>query len=214
MEAIQRSGGITMVQDPEDAEFEEMPRNVVQHVAVDYSLPVTEIAILLNELASRHANTSQAVPEDIRLEASIAERIIQSSEVVDSLGDRSPFSCPDCGGSLWQLHHGHTLRYRCHSGHAHSGESLLNAKDKELEETLWIAMRVLEERKNMLSTLASQHETGGKSRVASTYQDKIDEAKMHIERIKAILINDVSSSPVFQQQRQESAAQARSSNGE
>ncbi len=54
----------------------------------------------------------------------------------------------------------------------------------------------------MLSTLASQQERDGKSRVSDTYQDKIEEAKMHIDRIKSILLTDESSKPVYEQARE------------
>jgi two-component system, chemotaxis family, protein-glutamate methylesterase/glutaminase len=204
MEAIKRSGGFTIVQDPQDAEFNELPQNVLQHIEVDYCLPLHEIAVLLSELARRPSDTSISVPEDIRIEAEIAERMLQSTEVVETLGDRSHFTCPDCGGSLWQLNHGDTIRFRCHTGHAHVAQSLLSEKDKQLEETLWIAMRVLEERKNMLTALAAQNRNDSKNRVADSYQDKIEEAKMHIDRIKAILTTDVSSAPVLQQEREDS----------
>jgi two-component system chemotaxis response regulator CheB len=204
MDIIKRCGGITIVQDPEDAEYNELPKNVLQHLETDYCLPLHEISILLADLARRPADTTFPVPEDIRIEADIAERLVQSSEAVETLGERSPFTCPDCGGSLWQLNHGNTMRYRCHTGHAHIAESLLTEKDKQLEETLWVAMRVLEERKNMLISLAAQHRNDGKSRAAGTYDDKIAEAKTHIERIKAILVTDVSSNPVLQQERENS----------
>jgi two-component system chemotaxis response regulator CheB len=204
MEIIKRSGGITIVQDPEDAEYNEMPKNVLQHLETDYCLPLHEISVLLGDLARRPADTSFPIPEDICIEADIAERMLQSSEAVESLGERSNFTCPDCGGSLWQLKHGTTHRYRCHTGHAHIAESLLTEKDRQLEETLWVAMRVLEERKNMLVSLASQHRNDGKNRAAHTYEDKIAEAKIHIDRIKAILVTDVSSNPVLQQERESS----------
>jgi two-component system chemotaxis response regulator CheB len=30
----------------------------------------------------------------------------------------SPFTCPDCGGTLWELNEGSLVRYRCHVGHS------------------------------------------------------------------------------------------------
>jgi two-component system chemotaxis response regulator CheB len=187
MEAIKRSGGLTLVQDPQEAAFPTMPRTVLQHIEVNYVLPVAEIGIMLEELVHRQPSL-QSAPEDIKAEAQIAERVMTETANVEKLGERSVFICPDCGGPLWEMNHGDVPRYRCHTGHAHLAETLLYEKDKQLEETLWIAMRILEERKNMLVTLTGQ--PGVSERIKSIYEDKIEEARSHIERIKKILLTD------------------------
>ena len=86
-------------------------------------------------------------------EAQIVERIMTHSTMSDiktmnELGPRSNYSCPECGGALWELKQGKVTRFRCHSGHAYNEESLLNSMDSTLEETLWVSMRILEERRN------------------------------------------------------------------
>jgi two-component system chemotaxis response regulator CheB len=164
-----------------------MPRTVLQHIEVNYVLPVAEIGIMLEELVHRQPSF-QSAPEDIKAEAQIAERVMTETANVEKLGERSVFICPDCGGPLWEMNHGDVPRYRCHTGHAHLAETLLYEKDKQLEETLWIAMRILEERKNMLVTLTGQ--PGVSERIKSIYEDKIEEARSHIERIKKILLTD------------------------
>ncbi len=42
--AIQRCGGITMVQDPSEALYPDLPNNVLAHMHVDYCLPVEDLA--------------------------------------------------------------------------------------------------------------------------------------------------------------------------
>lgn len=49
---IKQRGGITIVQDPLDAQFGEMPRNAIHSVAIDHVLPLREIAPKLIELTS------------------------------------------------------------------------------------------------------------------------------------------------------------------
>jgi two-component system chemotaxis response regulator CheB len=46
--AIRSSGGVTIVQDPEEAKFSGMPRNAQRHA--DHVLPVRQITPLLEEL--------------------------------------------------------------------------------------------------------------------------------------------------------------------
>jgi two-component system chemotaxis response regulator CheB len=51
MRAIKQRGGIAIVQDPVEATFPSMPSSVMQKIKVDYSVPLREIAPLLNELS-------------------------------------------------------------------------------------------------------------------------------------------------------------------
>lgn len=48
--AIQRAGGLTVVQDPAEAEMPTMPLAALQRIAPDYILPLRDISRLLREL--------------------------------------------------------------------------------------------------------------------------------------------------------------------
>lgn len=50
LEAIARAGGLTVVQDPDEAEVDVMPRAALQRFTPDYCLPLREIAALLRTL--------------------------------------------------------------------------------------------------------------------------------------------------------------------
>jgi two-component system chemotaxis response regulator CheB len=47
MLAIKKSGGLCIVQDPEEAEYPDMPEDVIEHVEVDYTVSVDEIIYIL-----------------------------------------------------------------------------------------------------------------------------------------------------------------------
>jgi two-component system chemotaxis response regulator CheB len=49
---IKRHGGATVIQDPREARFSDMPQNALKYVEVDYVMPVSGIAGLLVELAN------------------------------------------------------------------------------------------------------------------------------------------------------------------
>jgi two-component system, chemotaxis family, protein-glutamate methylesterase/glutaminase len=48
--AIKRAGGVAVVQDPDDAEFSDMPERALARVSVDYSAPLREIPELLRQI--------------------------------------------------------------------------------------------------------------------------------------------------------------------
>lgn len=54
-------------------------------------------------------------------------------------GNIVPFSCPECGGSVYELRDELLVRYRCRVGHAFSGESMLAGQAVALEDALWSA---------------------------------------------------------------------------
>jgi len=48
--SIKRRGGIAIVQEPNQARFESMPRTALAYVEVDHHLPATEIGALVGRL--------------------------------------------------------------------------------------------------------------------------------------------------------------------
>lgn len=111
MIAIQRCGGVCVVQDPLDAAYPEMPESVLKHVEVDHVVPLAELGALLVKLIARPARKDKPVPEDIAIEARIAERVLSDLPSVEAVGKQVPFNCPGCGGVLWQVAKGGVLRY-------------------------------------------------------------------------------------------------------
>lgn len=65
MLAIKLRRGVTIVQDPDDASYPDMPTSAIQNVGVDHILPAAAIAPLLTELArdSIEAGADDGTPE-------------------------------------------------------------------------------------------------------------------------------------------------------
>jgi two-component system chemotaxis response regulator CheB len=184
--AIQRCGGICMIQDPNDATYPDMPKNALNQIKADYCVRIVEMGSILAQLMTRKLGKAGPVPDDIIREAKIAERVLSDLPSVNSLGNQVPFNCPGCGGVLWKMGEGALLRYRCHTGHAYTAQVLLTEQTKKIEETMWIALRMFEERRNLLVTMAKE-KTGSAARVAA---ERADYSQMHIDRIRSILLSD------------------------
>ena len=50
LQTVKQHGGITIIQDPEEAAFPSMPRSAQAHCTIDYCLPLAHIALLLPRL--------------------------------------------------------------------------------------------------------------------------------------------------------------------
>jgi two-component system, chemotaxis family, protein-glutamate methylesterase/glutaminase len=183
MIAIKRCGGVCVVQDPLDAAYPDMPQNVLKQVKVDHVVPVAEMGSLLVKLLSKSVRAAQTVPEDIAIEARIAERVLSDLQSVEAIGSQVPFNCPGCGGVLWEVAKGGVLRYRCHTGHAYTSAVLMAEQTAKIEETLWIALRMFEERRNLLMTMSDRNGRGFSPSAAA----RAKESEVHIRRIRTML---------------------------
>jgi two-component system chemotaxis response regulator CheB len=63
LRAIRDAGGITIVQDPMEAEHRDMPQNAMEGLGVDYCLKLSEIGPLLDLLVRRAGSSKQGVLE-------------------------------------------------------------------------------------------------------------------------------------------------------
>src|SRR6185295_4958007 len=70
--AIQKCGGVTVVQDPKDAAYPGMPQSALNNLKVDYCVPIAEMGVLLEKLTLKRPGKSKPIPKDVRIEAEIA----------------------------------------------------------------------------------------------------------------------------------------------
>ena len=183
--AVKKCGGVTVVQDPNDAAYPEMPRSALNSLKVDYCLPIAKMGEVLETLTKEAAGKPKAIPPDIQTEAAIAERVLSDVAQVNHIGDQVPYNCPNCGGVLWKMAHADVHRYRCHTGHSFTAAALLTSQTEKIEETLWVSLRMFEERKNLLNNMA-RNEAGAS--VKRSYAEQAQGTQIHIERIRAMLM--------------------------
>jgi two-component system chemotaxis response regulator CheB len=172
--AVRRCGGLTVVQDPDDALTGDMPRNALKYHEPDYVRDAKGIADLINQLAGQPAPEDKEVPEDIILEARMAVGQELTIETEKRLGRRTPYACPDCSGSLWEVDEA-LRRYRCHIGHAYTSSALAEAQSYKLDAALWSALRGLRERARLLRQMAEDARAKARGAGAETYDASAEE---------------------------------------
>ena len=198
MEAVKARGGITVIQDPREAINPAMPQSVLAHVVVDHVVPAAAIGPLLAEIAPRAAVEAGREPmtQNMEIETRIALEENALGAGVMKLGELSPYTCPECHGTLLQLNTGGILRFRCHTGHAYSVDSLLAAVSGSIEETLWSAVRGIEERVLLLRHVAGHIGDNGERAKADQLLAHAREAEQQVELVRlAVLRHEQRSKP-------------------
>lgn len=189
--AIKERGGTAIVQDPQEARAPGMPQSALAHVEVDHCLPVEQIATLLGELANTPTKEKGAKPVSKSMETEV--KIAQEDKALESgvmeLGEPSIYACPECHGVLLQIKEGSVLRFRCHTGHAYSLETLLSEFNERTEEALWSAIRSIEETVLLIRRMAGrlhEHEHRG---AAQTLEKQADDAQARANLVRqAVMI--------------------------
>jgi two-component system, chemotaxis family, protein-glutamate methylesterase/glutaminase len=188
MAAIKKSGGICIVQDPNQAEFPDMPLNVLNSVEVDHSAHLADMGYIIKDVLSKKPLENH-VPSEIKNEAEIIEEMEIGIDKVKKIGGKpTVFACPDCGGMLMEITEGKRRRFRCYTGHAFSEEALIEKQNEALEESLWISVRIMEERKNLLKLFAEAEQGKGLLKSAENNLHNIEEIDVHINRLKEVLL--------------------------
>ncbi|HTE02165.1 MAG TPA: chemotaxis protein CheB [Mucilaginibacter sp.] len=187
MWAIKRSGGHCMVQDPNQAEFPDMPLSVMNHMEVDMVATLSSMGSLIGKIVEDTKGPKKPVPADVIAESEIAEKTAVGIDDVRKIGAQSIFACPDCGGGLWDIQGDVIKRYRCHIGHAYTERDLVLKQAETAGTTLWVALRMMEERKHLLRKMEVDSNEKGYTRWAATHVEKQEELDTHINKLKEIL---------------------------
>ena len=184
MWAIKQLGGVTIAQDPDTALFRSMPENAIQHVRMDYVVPVNEIPAVLVSLASGtrpEPARPAATPGSLDVEVRIAAEANPVDAGLLKVAEPSTFACPECHGVLLQMRESDQIRFRCHTGHAFSPHSLKAEVMDQIDSALWNTVRALQEGALLLRTLGEHlqqhHPAGGGADLAARGAELLRQAE-------------------------------------
>ena len=126
-------------------------------IRVTHVVPLSQMADLLLALAREEpvapADRNLAPSPALRREHALGEGR-HTMEKLKEIATPSTFSCPDCGGVLFELDDKRPVRYRCHTGHAFGLRSLAATQEQVTDAALWTGLRVLQEKEALLRRLA------------------------------------------------------------
>jgi len=183
--ALKRCGGITVVQDPDDATYPEMPIAALSRAKPDHVTPLAAMPTLLTTLVAQPAGPAVPVPDMVQYEVEVARSGRTNMSNMDRMGRRSVLACPDCHGVMWEIDEDELVRYRCHVGHAYTAELMSLALDENLTRALGSALRALDERIALAERMSKQARDSGRGHLAKSWADKIREFEREADTIRS-----------------------------
>lgn len=90
---------------------------------------------------------------------------------------------------LLQLKEGDRLRFRCHTGHAYSFDSLVSGISEGIEEALWNAIRALEEGDMLMRGMSAHMRAHDGDGEAEEMLERAAEAKRQSEMIRQMVMD-------------------------
>jgi two-component system chemotaxis response regulator CheB len=182
---------VGVVQDPADALVAAMPQSATQIAGADHVVAAADMGPLLAELVRGPAASrtgGSPVPDPIDKMPDTVNRDMEQQVRDLRLGEVSTFTCPECGGSLWQVDEKELVRFRCHVGHAYNGDVLLAEQAEALEAALWTAVRVFRERGVLARQLAERERGKGDAGGAARFDEQAEQAERYGALIKRYVL--------------------------
>jgi two-component system chemotaxis response regulator CheB len=182
LRAIKAHGGMTIVQDPESALHPGMPRAAIRVAAPDRVLFPEQIGAALAEFVngSREKGHNGEAMEN----ATEREQVHEQASP-DQPGEETGLTCPECGGAIYELSDRGLVTYRCRVGHQYGSDTFVVEQATTVENSLWAALRLLEERAVLMRRLAERHRSHERS--ARSFSDKAEELEAHGAELTQLL---------------------------
>jgi two-component system chemotaxis response regulator CheB len=191
LHTIKRCGGMAVVQDPLEAIAPEMPQRALEVATTDLCVPAARLGDVLSELVRESPGAAVPVPADIRLEVEIAagERI--GAESLSGIANPSALTCPSCGGVLSEVKEAHPMRFRCQVGHAYTVDALAKQQEGQVDEALRVALRIIEERAELVHRMAREGRRSGRPAVAEIYELRAAEYREYADMIRRVVLQSL-----------------------
>ncbi|MCK1359700.1 chemotaxis protein CheB [Bradyrhizobium sp. 199] len=191
LNAIKRCGGMAVVQDPMDAISDEMPRRAMEETTVDLCVPGASMGDVLSELVREQAGAALPIPPEIRLEVAIAAGDRIGSDKLLTVADPVALTCPSCGGVLSEVKEQRPMRFRCQVGHGFTADTLAKEQEGRVDEALRVALRIIEERAELVHRMAVDGQRSGRPAVAEMYQARAAEYREYADMIRRVVLQSL-----------------------
>ena len=181
--AIHAAGGVGIVQSRDDALVDSMPKNAIELAAPRHVLKAEEIGAAIVEMVGAAAKPERAEHDKGGFE-------MEAVGALDTPGQVTGMTCPDCHGSIWlQRGEGGEVAMTCRVGHSYSPESFFEIQSENVENALWAGLRSLEEQSTLAGVMASRAEKFKDEAMAERYKLRSRVASEHADVLRKLLLD-------------------------
>ena len=167
-----------------------MPKSALEHVAVDYVLRVSQMGAVLRSLTQAPLTAQEGnpvMPDETPPGQETVEETVAAQEQGERDGMLTVYTCPECGGSLWQVNAGSLVRFRCHTGHVLSGATLFTEQAENIDKSLWHAARSLRDKARLARQLAQDARGRGDGATAESFEEKGQTDDLHADMLERMI---------------------------
>jgi two-component system, chemotaxis family, protein-glutamate methylesterase/glutaminase len=130
-------------------------------------------------------------PPEIRLEVAIAAGERTGSDRLAPVARPAALTCPACGGVLSEINAAPPLRFRCQVGHAYTADALAKEQEGNVDEALRVALRIIEERAELVHRMAEDGRQSGRRAVAQMYEARSTEYREYADMIRRVMLQSL-----------------------
>ena len=181
--AIRAAGGMGIVQAPDDAMIDSMPRNAIDVAAPEHVLPAAKIG----SMVARNIHESAGEEHELQTRGGVQ---MEAVGAVDTPGQVTGITCPDCHGSIWlQTGDGGEVALTCRIGHSYSPESFYEIQAGNVENALWAGVRSLEEQASLAGAMASRAARFDEQEVSKRYEGRRRIANENADALRRLILD-------------------------
>jgi two-component system, chemotaxis family, protein-glutamate methylesterase/glutaminase len=190
MLAVKEQGGVTIAQDPEEALYPEMPQTAIDTKMVDHILTIQDIAITLDRLVREPIQTNMKHSEEEGKAIQEVDQTLIEQMSGQRNGKTATYSCPECGGVLWEHDIDDMVHFRCHVGHAYTADTLMAEQTEGVETALWSALRALREKAVLSRQIATNMRSRGSTYSAQRFEEQAVELEQQITVLHRLILGN------------------------
>ncbi len=189
--SIKTHGGMSVVQDPDEAVFDGMPRSAIALTKVDHILKAEEIGPLLGKLiASGIGKEGGAgdMPES-REQRDVGEF---GGPGINNVAPYPPsaLTCPACGGAVWQFQEDSLTLFKCHTGHSYTAELMLEEQSEAVDSAAWSLLRSISENIELRRRLAQWARSTGRIEEADFHELQASDADKQAQAFRSLILSN------------------------
>ncbi|MFA6212078.1 MAG: chemotaxis protein CheB [Candidatus Obscuribacterales bacterium] len=191
MMSIKTHGGTSIVQDPDEAVFDGMPRSAIAFTKVDHILKAAEIGPVLGSLVAQklqEKGETTTMPE-YRDQADVGE---VGGPGIDNVAPYAPSAqtCPSCGGAVWQIQEQSLTLFKCHTGHSYTAELMLEEQSEAVDAAAWKLLRSIDENIHLRKKLATWARTTGRIEEAEFHEMQAVDAEKQSQTFRSLILSN------------------------